>query len=48
MQGKGLSATLKDPQRMQKDAQDDLQAKDEELTRNILTDIEKVVQDFGQ
>ena len=39
---------LKDLQRMQKDAQDDLQAKDEELTRTILTDIEKVVQDFGR
>ena len=33
---------------MQKDAQDDLQSKDEELTRNILTDIEKVVQDYGK
>jgi outer membrane protein len=39
---------LKDIQRMQKDAQEDLQAKDEELTRNILTDIEKVVQDYGK
>jgi outer membrane protein len=39
---------LKDIQRMQKDAQDDLQSKDEELTRNILTDIEKVVQDYGK
>lgn len=39
---------LKDLQRMQKDAQDDLQAKDEELTRNILSDIEKVVQDYGK
>jgi outer membrane protein len=39
---------LKDLQRLQKDAQDDLQAKDEELTRRILTDIEKVVQDYGR
>ncbi|HOP39953.1 MAG TPA: OmpH family outer membrane protein, partial [Geobacteraceae bacterium] len=39
---------LKDLQRMQKDAQDDLRAKDEELTRNILTDIEKVVQEYGR
>lgn len=40
--------SLKDLQRMQKDAQDDLQAKDEELTRNILVNIEKVVQDYGR
>jgi len=39
---------LKDLQRLQKDAQDDLQAKDEELTRRILTDIEKVVQEYGR
>ncbi|MDD2319477.1 MAG: OmpH family outer membrane protein [Geobacteraceae bacterium] len=39
---------LKDLQRLQKDAQDDLQAKDEELTRKILTDIEKIVQDYGR
>jgi len=39
---------LKDLQRLQKDAQDDLQAKDEELTRKILSDIEKVVQEYGR
>ncbi|MGA7827892.1 MAG: OmpH family outer membrane protein [Geobacteraceae bacterium] len=39
---------LKDLQRMQKDAQDDLQSTDEELTRNILSDIEKVVKDYGK
>jgi outer membrane protein len=45
---KDYQQTLKDLQRLQKDAQDDLQAKDEELTRKILTDIEKVVQDYGR
>jgi outer membrane protein len=39
---------LKEFQRMTKDAQDDLQAKDEELTRRILGEIEKVVQDYGK
>lgn len=45
---KEYQQALKDLQRLQKDAQDDLQAKDEELTRKILTDIEKVVQDYGR
>ncbi|HOI14737.1 MAG TPA: OmpH family outer membrane protein [Geobacteraceae bacterium] len=45
---KEYQQSLKDLQRLQKDAQDDLQAKDEELTRKILTDIEKVVQEYGR
>ena len=39
---------LKEFQRLTKDAQEDLQAKDEELTRGILVEIEKVVQDYGK
>lgn len=45
---KSYQQILKELQRLQKDAQEDLQAKDEELTRKILTDIEKIVQDFGR
>jgi len=45
---KSYQQLLKDLQRLQKDAQEDLQAKDEELTRKILTDIEKIVQDYGR
>ncbi len=45
---KDYQQNLKEFQRMTKDAQEDLQAKDEELTRHILSDIEKVVQDYGR
>lgn len=45
---KSYQQLLKDLQRLQKDAQEDLQAKDEELTRKILSDIEKIVQEYGR
>lgn len=45
---KDYQQNLKEFQRMTKDAQEELQSKDEELTRRILSDIEKVVQDYGR
>lgn len=45
---KDYQQLLKDLQRLQKDAQDDLQSEDEKLTRKILGNIEKIVQDYGR
>ena len=45
---KDYSAKLKDFQRFTKDAQDELQGKDEELTKRILESFEKVVQEYGR
>jgi len=39
---------LKDYQRFVKDAEDDLRGKDEEYTKRILEEIEKVVQEYGR
>jgi len=45
---KDYQQKLKEFQRFTKDAQDELQAKDEEFTRRILEGMEKVVQEFGK
>ena len=45
---KDYSAKLKDFQRFTKDAQDELQGKDEEFTRKILEGMEKIIQEFGR
>ena len=45
---KDYQQTLKEFQRFTKDAQDELQGKDEEFTRRILEAMEKVIQDYGR
>ena len=45
---KDYQQKLKEFQRFTKDAQDELQGKDEEFTRKILEEIEKAVQEFGK
>jgi outer membrane protein len=45
---KDYQQKLKEFQRFTKDAQDELQAKDEEFTRRILEEIEKAVQEYGR
>ena len=39
---------MKEFQRFTKDAQDELQGRDEELTRKILEDMEKTIKEFGR
>jgi len=45
---KDYQQRLKEFQRFTKDAQDELQGKDEEFTRKILEGMEKVIQEFGR
>ena len=45
---KDYQQRLKEFQRFTKDAQDELQGKDEEFTRRILEGMEKVIQEFGR
>lgn len=45
---KDYQQKLKEFQRFTKDAQDELQAKDEEFTRKILEGMEKVIQEYGR
>ncbi|MDA8427940.1 MAG: OmpH family outer membrane protein [Geobacteraceae bacterium] len=45
---KDYQQRLKEFQRFTKDAQDELQGKDEEYTRKILESMEKIIKDFGQ
>ncbi|MFA7061150.1 MAG: OmpH family outer membrane protein [Pedobacter sp.] len=45
---KDYQQRLKEFQRFTKDAQDELQGKDEEFTRKILEGMEKVVQEYGR
>ena len=45
---KDYQQRLKEFQRFTKDAQDELQGKDEEYTRKILESMEKVIKDFGR
>jgi outer membrane protein len=45
---KDYQQRLKEFQRFTKDAQDELQGKDEEYTRKILEGMEKVIQEFGR
>lgn len=45
---KDYQQKLKEFQRFTKDAQDEMQARDEEFTRKILEGMEKVIQEFGR
>lgn len=45
---KDYQQRLKEFQRFTKDAQDEMQGKDEEFTRKILEAMEKVIQEFGR
>ncbi|HEY3308158.1 MAG TPA: OmpH family outer membrane protein [Desulfuromonadaceae bacterium] len=45
---KDYQQRLKEFQRFTKDAQDELQGKDEEFTRKILEGMEKVIQEYGR
>ena len=45
---KDYQQRLKEFQRFTKDAQDELQGKDEEFTRKILEGMEKIIQEFGR
>lgn len=45
---KDYQQKLKEFQRFTKDAQDELQGKDEEFTRKILEGMEKVIQEYGR
>ena len=45
---KDYQLRLKEFQRFTKDAQDELQGKDEEFTRKILEGMEKIIQEFGR
>ncbi len=45
---KDYQLKLKEFQRFTKDAQDELQGKDEEFTRKILEGMEKVIQEYGR
>lgn len=45
---KDYQQRLKEFQRFTKDAQDELQGKDEEYTRKILEGMEKIIQEFGR
>ena len=44
---KDYQQRLKEFQRFTKDAQDELQGKDEEFTRKIIEGMEKIVREFG-